>query len=214
MLKYSVISNSSQIPLGPKWKDSPKFQSKDRVVVAQGGRAYQIISKKERGLTCTERTARRLLGVLTVICSLGVALIARSVRDLFVKRTMSKRFAIAYLSNKGRLILETGAIYDGDILNGKPHGKGKKASADGAVYEGDFANGLCSGKGKLTLSYCVYEGDFVADTPDGKGKVTYNDGRVYEGDISKGSLTGKGKFTYAGGEEEEGDFFRGQFMRY
>jgi hypothetical protein len=41
-------------------------------------------------------------------------------------------------------------VYEGDFVNGKCHGKGKKTFANGDVYEGDWANAAMHGKGKYT----------------------------------------------------------------
>ena len=56
-----------------------------------------------------------------------------------------------------KLTLSCG-IYEGETLNGKPHGKGKltwqgETDLDGVIriYEGDFVDGKMQGKGKLTI---------------------------------------------------------------
>jgi len=74
--------------------------------------------------------------------------------------------------------------YEGDLVNGKPHGKGKFIDSNGDVYEGEFVNGK----------------------EHGKGKVIFSDGRCYEGDFADGKFHGKGKMTYPNGEVEENEF--------
>jgi hypothetical protein len=64
----------------------------------------------------------------------GVIFDGRWVRDIFVKGTI-------YFLN--------GDVYEGDVENEMPHGKGKLSYKDGAVYEGDFVDGLPTGCGKL-----------------------------------------------------------------
>jgi len=65
----------------------------------------------------------------------------------------------------------SGNKYEGETVNGVPHGKGKKTFADGYVYEGDFV-----------------DGDLV------KGKITFKDGFSKEGEFKGGWLLwGKGK---------------------
>jgi len=72
--------------------------------------------------------------------------------------------------------------YEGDTLNGKPHGIGKSTYIDnGMVYEGEFFNGKPQGKGKIMFpNGDVYEGEFYNDRLHGKGKMIYADGTVEE----------------------------------
>jgi hypothetical protein len=41
---------------------------------------------------------------------------------------------------KGIWTYPDGTVYEGDVVNGKQHGKGKYTWPDGAVYEGDFVD--------------------------------------------------------------------------
>lgn len=57
-----------------------------------------------------------------------------------------------------RIVLEDGSTYQGKILDGKPHGYGKKLTYDGQLYIGDFHQGIENGYGTLfskkgTISY-------------------------------------------------------------
>jgi len=106
-----------------------------------------------------------------------------------------------------------GSVYEGDWVDGIWHGKGKIIWADGDVYEGDFIDSLSHGKGKMTYTDgSVYEGDWIDDQPHGKGKYTFADGRVYVGDFVEGELTGKGKMTYLDGKVQEGNWKDGKFV--
>ena len=94
------------------------------------------------------------------------------------------------------------SVYEGDFVNGVPHGKGKYRSEEfnnRYVYEGDFVNDEQTGKGKKT-----YEG--------GTGKWRKMRGSVYEGDFVKGEPHGIGKMTYANGWVEEGKWKDGEFL--
>ena len=105
-----------------------------------------------------------------------------------------------------------GDIYEGDLVDGKFHGKGKYIFADGTVYEGDFLIGTFHGKGKITWTDgTVYEGDFFLNKKTGKGKYIFASGTVYEGDFVDGSFHGKGKWTDANGAVYEGDFVDDSF---
>ena len=102
--------------------------------------------------------------------------------------------------------------YEGDLVNGKYHGKGKCIYDSGAVYEGDWVNGEQHGKGKkIWNDGTVYEGDFVKGEYHGKGKLTLGNGVVYEGEFKNGEKHGKGKTTWKNGKVDEGKYVHGQF---
>jgi len=89
-------------------------------------------------------------------------------------------------SGKGKFkTKDDSAVYDGDWVNGVPHGKGKLTYENGSVYEGEFAYGGMWGQGKQTYKDGrVYEGGFYYDTHDqpvGEGTMTYPDGRIVKG---------------------------------
>ena len=65
-------------------------------------------------------------------------------------------------------------FYQGEKLNGLPHGKGVCIDSDGDIYAGDWKNGV----------------------PQGKGSVTYKDGGCYYGNWENGVAEGRGVFTY------------------
>ena len=119
-------------------------------------------------------------------------------------------------SVESKRTLENGDVYEGDFVNGKPHGKGKLTNENGGVYEGYFIDGEPHGKGKYTYSGgSFYEGDYVKGERTGKGKFIYGGdtafhGDVYEGDFSNGKFFGKGKYTHADGSVYEGDFVDGK----
>lgn len=76
--------------------------------------------------------------------------------------------------------------YEGEIVNHKPHGKGKLYFPSGALcYSGSFAEGLRHGKGKQWQeghrgsSWLHYDGDFLADKKHGRG-VLYLCERVFD----------------------------------
>lgn len=83
---------------------------------------------------------------------------------------------------------------------------------DSSVYEGDIVNGLMHGRGKLTypnrnrFGYKYYEGDFRNNVPDGQGKMIWQDGRVYEGEWKQNRKHGQGRLTLPDGTVIEGVF--------
>jgi hypothetical protein len=95
--------------------------------------------------------------------------------------------------------------YEGELKDGKPHGKGKYVYADGNVYEGDWKDDKKHGKGKsVNADGAVYEGDWKDDKKHGQGRFVYADGAVYEGDWKDDKKHGQGKFVYADENVYEG----------
>ena len=105
-----------------------------------------------------------------------------------------------FVNGKGKFTYPSGNVYEGDVVDGKKHGKGKIKSSNGTThYEGDFADDKKHGKGTFTSSSGdVYEGDFVDGKKHGKCKITItysNRTSHYEGDVVNGKRHGKGKVT-------------------
>ena len=68
--------------------------------------------------------------------------------------------------SKGKIIMPDGDTYEGDLLDGKPHGKGTLTSklSAGTIYEGDWVDGKRHGKGIIKErknGKVLYKGDFV-----------------------------------------------------
>ena len=103
---------------------------------------------------------------------------------------------------------DNGDVYEGEVVNGKMHGKGKYTYANGIIDEGKFFAGTMV-KGK-----CIYPGGVVkeGDFAEGelvKGKYTYADGTTEEGEFVDTKLV-KGRYTYSDGDFEEGGFIDGK----
>jgi eukaryotic-like serine/threonine-protein kinase len=112
---------------------------------------------------------------------------------------------------RGKISMQQGrVVYEGDLVNGKPSGKGKVA-AKTYYCMGDFLNGELNGRG-----FCKYtngdryEGEFRNDKFNGKGMIKYANGDRYEGEFRDDNLDGKGIFIRKNGDREEGIWKRGQ----
>jgi hypothetical protein len=73
-----------------------------------------------------------------------------------------------------------GSKYSGELLNGRPHGKGTYTFANGNIYKGDFENGQFEGDGEMI--YPGY-GKFVSKFKNGRaqgGQFSFEDGLEYE----------------------------------
>jgi len=153
-----------------------------------------------------------------------------------------KKLGIDPSTRKGKIIYKKGdyhgegVVYEGDIVNGVPHGKGKMIYTNGKIYEGDFVNDREKGKCKVTFpngdifegeydvtpgvgKYIykngdIWEGKAFSGGPHGKGKMRYADGSIYEGEMEDGKKQGKGTMTYPDGRVEKGkwkdDKFKGK----
>jgi len=105
-----------------------------------------------------------------------------------------------------RLRYKSGAVYEGPLADGKPHGKGKWIRPTGTSYEGAFVQGVPSGHGKLVSERRIaYEGEFQAGTAHGQGRISFPmDGMMlsYEGSVEDGVPNGKGVLVTKNGRLE------------
>lgn len=98
-------------------------------------------------------------------------------------------------SKKVNLKLSDGATFYGEVLNGKPHGKGTARWGETEVYSGDWVNGKRQGKGKYT--YKLVEGagvpfDDYDESNMGKGTGEFTT-KTYTGSWNNDTYHGKGK---------------------
>jgi len=87
------------------------------------------------------------------------------------------------------------SVYEGDFVNGKPHGIGIEYHKSEQILEGEFVDGELTGKGRHTFinSGSFYEGDFVKGEWTGYGKTCDKYGKVEkEGYFENGIYKGKG----------------------
>jgi hypothetical protein len=97
----------------------------------------------------------------------------------------------------------TGQSYDGDFLDGTPHGQGHLVYSDGRQYIGEFAQGLRTGKGTLYWpNGNRYTGAFVQDNRTGVGVIHWRDGTIYRGEFFENSQSGWGIKEQPGGQPE------------
>lgn len=117
--------------------------------------------------------------------------------------------------NQKTLYFSNGDEYEGDHVNGKPHGAGTYIFADGNRYIGNFFEGRQTGKGTFIWSNGNhYEGDFVDSRQTGKGTFTWPNGNKYRGDFVNGTLTGTGILTFShNGDKYEIEVIDGKLTR-
>ena len=84
--------------------------------------------------------------------------------------------------------------YEGEMLNGQPHGRGVLNYIDGAHYDGQFKNGCKHGFGffRYANDEQFYNGEWYNDKKDGFGYFIFRNGYYYEGMFSKDMINGGG----------------------
>eukprot|EP01130_Rhizamoeba_saxonica_P015048 TRINITY_DN6678_c0_g2_i1.p1 TRINITY_DN6678_c0_g2~~TRINITY_DN6678_c0_g2_i1.p1 ORF type:complete len:332 (-),score=62.94 TRINITY_DN6678_c0_g2_i1:80-1075(-) len=132
--------------------------------------------------------------------------------------------------------------YEGDTVNGKPHGngsvrlemegaerlmvgrffdgqivKGKVENLEtGAFYKGEFRNFQYHGYGRIKREF-TYEGTWEYGKPHGRGIMKYEDNSEYSGQFKNGKRYGEGKFVSPGVLQFEGSwkddvYYRGKLI--
>lgn len=133
-------------------------------------------------------------------------------------------------TSKGKKIINSTIVYEGDLKDGKREGLGVQKWPEGTIYEGEWKNDRAQGKGKLKHrggdvyegEWCNdkangfgiyinpnggnYEGEWSNDMQHGKGHEKWPDGSSYEGEFKFGQKHGKGKIIFPEGSSYEGDF--------
>ena len=98
-------------------------------------------------------------------------------------------------------------MYEGQFSRGKKHGKGKFVLASGKIYEGDWVNSMPHGLvNEVDPDGDTFEGQYVEGKREGPGKLTFASGKVYEGNFEDNFPNGQGKLTIPGDAEYEGIF--------
>eukprot|EP00929_Paragymnodinium_shiwhaense_P108258 TRINITY_DN7458_c0_g1_i1.p1 TRINITY_DN7458_c0_g1~~TRINITY_DN7458_c0_g1_i1.p1 ORF type:complete len:587 (-),score=53.16 TRINITY_DN7458_c0_g1_i1:79-1839(-) len=109
---------------------------------------------------------------------------------------------------RGVLTLGDGTTYDADWRNDRRHGEGSELFPDGSRFTGKYADGLRSGHGVMTWPegsrYC---GQFSRGRANGEGHLLRTDGSVYKGNFSEDCMCGEGWMQWKDGVE-----YRGQFV--
>ncbi|MFG6433861.1 hypothetical protein [Roseateles sp. LYH14W] len=94
-----------------------------------------------------------------------------------------------------------GHRYEGQTLNGLPHGSGTLAYADGSRLQAQWSAGRASGT--IRLQYAsgdVYEGGFDGSHFSGTGRLNYKDGSVDSGQYAAGQLDGPAERLVVGSD--------------
>ena len=125
---------------------------------------------------------------------------------------------------------ENGAIYYGELKDGKPNGKGKTTFKYGDTYEGEYVKGKFQGYGVFTfrdgekyegnwyqdhlhghgIYYFAnndkYEGQWYMDFQQGDGTMYYYNGDKYTGEWKQDKREGQGRYTWANNSYYDGSW--------
>lgn len=102
------------------------------------------------------------------------------------------------------------ATYQGELVSGAPHGRGRLVTQGGDVYEGEFAAGKRHGRGVFTLaSGTRYEGEFRASRMHGRGCLKAKSGETYIGEFADDEYHGSGYHEFLDGERYQGKWQAG-----
>lgn len=114
--------------------------------------------------------------------------------------------------------------YEGEMQNGKYHGKGKMIdNFYDEEYIGDFVDGFKNGIGREKYSYedengekvnREYNGEFLNGYFHGKGTIKYNNGEYYKGEFKNGKYNGQGELRLDNGQILKGKFDNGLYCGF
>jgi hypothetical protein len=190
----------------------------DPVVMAEDAKKierHSIIRSKYESLILIFRKSGLVIVGVICLCSIALyAFISLSGDEGIIKNELNKiqttRSNDTGAAKKGILNGPNGSRYEGEIVDGKAHGKGIEILMDNYRYEGDFSNGQFNGKGTLqSQDGSTYSGDFIKGSLEGTGVLRLASGIQYVGEFLYGKFHGKGIMTSNNGERYEGEFYVG-----
>jgi len=115
---------------------------------------------------------------------------------------------------KGKLIYNNGNCYDGTWENDQRHGEGTFVGTT-SNYQGFFLNDVRHGYGKEKWEDSnQYEGNYENDKKHGHGRFQWPDGCVYDGGFLENRVHGEGKFTWKDGRKYRGDWVSDKMHGY
>ena len=109
---------------------------------------------------------------------------------------------------KGILNFSDGAVYEGDIMDGKMHGYGTYKYNEN-VYTGEFVNNKMHGEGTYKHNGNVYTGGFLNSQMHGEGTYKHKNGNVYTGEFVNGEIK-EGIAEYSSGNVFIGTFINAE----
>ncbi|CAF4150246.1 unnamed protein product [Adineta steineri] len=97
-----------------------------------------------------------------------------------------------------------GNRYEGEMKDGKKHGKGQMEYANGDKYTGIYVENNITGQGVyIHANGSRYEGQWKDNKKHGQGNLNFASGGRYTGDWIEGNRTGHGIYIFANGDRYE-----------
>jgi hypothetical protein len=162
IFSFNIIDNVSNIKLSSNWIDSAKFNSKGRTVGENGkpitasykAKQYRLVSKKERDFTALERIGRGFLGVVAAVCTLGIAILFKSVRKLFTEKKAKIRFAVVVpqssSSQKPKSVKSPSESGKSPSESGKSPSESGKSPSEYSISEKELQSGVVISEGTIS----------------------------------------------------------------
>ena len=108
---------------------------------------------------------------------------------------------------KGIQVWDDGAKYEGSWENDKSNGYGTFYHTDGDVYQGYWKNNRANGKGVyISADGGRYDGYWIDDVQNGLGTEKWNDGSSYKGNYNMGKKEGYGEYEWSNGSIYKGNW--------
>src|SRR5882672_9409550 len=101
--------------------------------------------------------------------------------------------------------------YQGEMRNGRPHGRGTLSVQSGLSYDGHWSDGVMAGRGAIKFpNGDDYQGEFAAGAPHGAGRYAAADGSIFEGAFRGGERHGAGTLIMPDGVSSRSVWESGQ----
>ena len=107
----------------------------------------------------------------------------------------------------GTYVFKDGAQYSGELMNGKPYGKGETVFKNGDTYKGEYVKGKRQGYGIYQFTDGEkYEGQWYQDQQHGKGIFYFMNNNRYDGTWYQDYQHGEGTMYYYNGDVYHGNW--------
>lgn len=102
-------------------------------------------------------------------------------------------------------------LYEGEMRDGKRHGRGTYVWANGDRYDGEWRNGNRHGYGTVvTANGGRFDGEWLDDNRDGRGTMVWASGSRYDGEWRDDKQHGRGTYVWASGNRYDGEWRNGK----
>lgn len=121
--------------------------------------------------------------------------------------------SVSYGQTTQRIDYYAGSYYEGEVKDGKPHGKGTQYYENQKSYEGQWVNGKKEGRGtEYYKDEKRYQGEWKEGKKEGQGTKYYKGEKTYQGEWKDDREHGKGTSFYNGQKSYVGYWYNGREM--